>query len=116
MTFEPSLTDPESTKERLLMDKADNIADEMKQIVAYARTRAIEAGKVMTAQANKHRKPIEYEIGEYVWLDRRNIKTTRPSDKLNDKYLGPYLITKKRGRAYELELPEDVQIHPVFHS
>ena len=116
MTFGPSLKDPESTRERLLMNRADNIADEMERIVTYARENAIQAGKIMTAQANKHRRPVEYEIGDYVWLDRRNIKTARPSDKLDDKYLGPYLVTKKRGQAYELELPETMQIHPVFHS
>ena len=70
----------------------------------------------MTARANKHRRPVEFEIEDYVWLNRRNIKTARPSDKLNDKNLGPFPIINKRGQAYELELPDTMHIHPVFHS
>ena len=39
---------------------------------------------------NKHvLKSPQYEIGDQVWLLRRNIKTTRPSDKLDFKHLVP---------------------------
>jgi transposase InsO family protein len=54
--------------------------------------------------------------GDKVYLLRRNIKTTRPSDKLDHKKLGPYLILEKRNAVtYKLQLPEGMNIHPVFH-
>ena len=115
MIFELNLIDFEFIKKRLLMNKIDNIVDEMKQIVAYAWIWIIKIDKVMIAQVNKHRKFIEYEIKKYVWLNRRNIKTIKSSNKLNDKYLKFYLITKKKNRVYEFEFLENVQIHSMFH-
>lgn len=45
-----------------------------------------------------------------------NIKTNRPSDKLDYRKLGPYKILKKIKEVnYELELPETIKLHPVFH-
>jgi hypothetical protein len=44
------------------------------------------------------------------------MKTTRPSSKLDYKLLGPYTIIKwVASRAYKLDLPPNVKIHPVFH-
>jgi hypothetical protein len=57
-----------------------------------------------------------FKIGDQVWLLRRNIKTARPSDKLDHKRLGPYPIKDKIGRAaFRLQLPASMRIHPVFH-
>ena len=54
--------------------------------------------------------------GSKVWLHRAHIKTTRPSDKLDYKKLGPYIVKRKvNAVAYELELPPALSIHPVFH-
>ena len=57
-----------------------------------------------------------FEEGDQVWLLRRNIKTARPSDKLDHKRLGPFPIKDKVGRAaFRLQLPATMRIHPVFH-
>jgi hypothetical protein len=51
-----------------------------------------------------------------VYLLRRNIKTKRPSDKLDHTKLGPFKIIKKLGPVtFKLEMPEGMRIHPVFH-
>jgi hypothetical protein len=47
--------------------------------------------------------------GDQVYLLRRNVKTTRPSDKLDHKKLGPFKV------SFELQLPPTMKIHPVFH-
>ena len=56
---------------------------------------------------NKHRLPApEYQRDQLVWLLRRNIKTTRPSGKLDHRRLGPYpIIHKIYSLAYQLALP-----------
>ena len=54
--------------------------------------------------------------GDKVYLLRRNIKTTRPSSKLDHKKLGPFKIKMEKGPVnYELDLPNSMKIHPVFH-
>ena len=52
-----------------------------------------------------------------MWLLRRNIKSTRPSDKLDHRRLGPFPISRKISPlAYELQLPSYLsRLHPVFH-
>ena len=69
----------------------------------------------MIARINKIRLSINFEIENYVWLNRRHIKTIRSFDKLNDKKLKSFKIIKKRDIVYELELFDDMHIHLVFH-
>ena len=58
----------------------------------------------------------QYKIGDKVWLDAKNLKQRRPSQKLSDRRLGPFEILEKIGEVnYKLKLPEKYQIHPVFH-
>jgi hypothetical protein len=57
-----------------------------------------------------------FQVGDKVWLLRRNIKTNRPCDKLDYRRLGPFSIQKQINPvAYRLELPPSMKVHPVFH-
>jgi len=54
--------------------------------------------------------------GDKVYLLRRNIRTKRPSEKLDFKKVGPFRILRKLSALnYELELPKGARIHPIFH-
>src|ERR1700709_2193988 len=58
----------------------------------------------------------QFEIGDQVWLDAKNIKQRRPSVKLSDRRLGPFEVLEKVGELnYKLKLPDKYKIHPVFH-
>jgi Reverse transcriptase (RNA-dependent DNA polymerase)/RNase H-like domain found in reverse transcriptase/Integrase zinc binding domain/Chromo (CHRromatin Organisation MOdifier) domain len=60
----------------------------------------------------------QYKVGDFVWLSRKNISTTRPSAKLDFRRLGPFKILEVIGEAkaaYKLELPATMRIHPTFH-
>lgn len=59
----------------------------------------------------------DFQPGQLVWLLHRNIKTTRPSFKLDHRRLGPYPILRKIGTsAYHLQLPSYLsRLHPVFN-
>jgi len=49
-------------------------------------------------------------------LSPRDIKTTRPSKKLDYKKIGPFKIVAKIGRSgYNLALPPSMAIHNTFH-
>jgi hypothetical protein len=51
-----------------------------------------------------------------VMLNRKNIRTKRPMEKLDHRMFGPFVVKRKVGsRAYELELPSRWSIHPVFN-
>jgi hypothetical protein len=59
-----------------------------------------------------------YEIGQKVWLIRKNIATNRPSLKLDSKKIGPFKILNFVGEsnlAVKLDLPPSMKLHPVFH-
>jgi hypothetical protein len=82
-------------------------------------------GQLTTAQATykanydkRAKAPPPHAVGDRVWLIRRNIKTQRPAQKLDVKRMGPFKILKIVGEskmAFELELPPQMRIHPVFH-
>jgi len=51
-----------------------------------------------------------------VMLNRKNLRTKRPMEKLDHRMFGHLVVKRKVGsRAYEIELPERWDIHPVFH-
>ena len=57
------------------------------------------------------------KVANKVMLNRHNIKTKRPTEKLDHKYFGPFVVKRKVGQwAYELELPPRMSIHPVFYD
>ncbi|XP_076886479.1 DEAD-box ATP-dependent RNA helicase 52A-like [Bidens hawaiensis] len=61
-----------------------------------------------------------FEVGDWVYLKLQpfvqSTMRVRKYYKLGPKYYGPFLILQKVGKvAYRLDLPDDSQIHPVFH-
>ena len=49
---------------------------------------------------------LQYKPEDKVLLDSRNIKTTRPTKKFNDKWLSPFEVDSKVGASvYKLKLP-----------
>jgi hypothetical protein len=70
--------------------------------------------------ANRGRIPApNIQVGSKVWVNARNIRTTRPTRKLDWKCVGPFIVRKQVSPyAYELELPAMIRIHrvqPVLH-
>jgi hypothetical protein len=54
------------------------------------------------------------QVGSKVWLDARNVRTTRRTGNLDWKRLGPFRVQKQVSPyAYKLELPESIRIHRV---
>jgi hypothetical protein len=70
--------------------------------------------------ADKRRNPIEFEVGDHVYLKvspMRGVKHFGIKRKLGPRYVEPYRIIEKSGRvAYKLNLPCEMgAIFPVFH-
>jgi hypothetical protein len=53
---------------------------------------------------------------DLVYLLRRNIKITKPSDKLDSKKIGPFKIKRNiRNINFEFKFPLTMRIYPIFH-
>jgi len=71
----------------------------------------------MLQYTNPERKePPTYQVGDLVILNGRNIKTHRPTKKLDPKNHGPFQIEKVISPlAVRLMLPRKWKIHNIFH-
>jgi len=116
MSFDPVDVAPESTRERLLTDRAMDISERTKAAIEAARQFMKQAQDAYSYAANRYRKDVEYKIGDQVWLSTKNIQTERQSKKLDHKTIGPYPVVERFGSSYRLQLPASMKIHPVFHS
>src|SRR5579883_2060221 len=70
--------------------------------------------------ADKRRRPLQFEVGEHVYLKvspTKGVQRFGIRGKLAPRYVGPYLILEKCGPvAYKLQLPPDLAaVHNVFH-
>ena len=117
--FEPELPPtPPRPREVIQREKATEMARKMEDIGEFLQEEMTLAQAEMEEQANRHRTPApRYEVGDKVWLSTENIRTQRPSRKLDHRQMGRYEIIRKVGpTSYELRLPETLRIHPVFHA
>jgi hypothetical protein len=70
--------------------------------------------------ANKTNRPLEFEIGDHVYLrvsPMKGVKRFGMKGKLAPHYIGPFSIMKMCGpMAYKLELPPSLAgVHDIFH-
>jgi len=70
-----------------------------------------------TKYQNKKRKTTpQLKEGDRVYLFTKNLKTRKPSKKLDHVKVEPFLIKKTKGLVnYELDLPKDAKVFLVFH-
>ena len=72
--------------------------------------------KAYTTQANKHRRKVEFNVGDWVYLSTSNLPLTFRTKKLSPRRVGPYEITSKNSSvSYKLAIPSTWNIHNVFH-
>jgi len=91
--------------------------EEMTQLHESLRNEMVAAQLRQKEYYNLPQKPnSNLQSEDMVWLLPRNIKTTRPSKKLDYKKIGPFKIVAKIGTsAYKLALPPSMGIHNTFH-
>jgi hypothetical protein len=70
--------------------------------------------------ANKRRRPLEFEVGDHVYLRvslMKGVKRFGVKGKLAPRYIGPFPILEKCGAvAYKLDLPPYLAgVHDIFH-
>jgi hypothetical protein len=70
--------------------------------------------------ANKRRWPLQFEVGDHVYLKVspiNGVKRFGVKEKLSPRYIGPFPILEKCGKVtYKLELPASLaRVHDIFH-
>ena len=98
---------------------AETLVERFRRVHAELRSTLEQAQKAYKRNYDRKAQPAPpFKLGDLVWLNRKNITTTRPSQKFDTKRLGPFKIIRIVGdskTAFELELPSQWRIHPVFH-
>ena len=102
-----------SRKTELAMKTAEELKDVHEQLRLNLET----AQRKSISYVNKKRKMApQLKRGDKVYLKTQDLRTKRPSKGLDNVKVGPFLISKQTSPVnYELELPRDAKVHPVFH-
>jgi transposase InsO family protein len=102
-------------------------AEQLVKIVRMLRERMEETQLAMVSDANEHRQPHPFRVGDSVFLDTRllpvgyaNVNSaandSANSRKFQHPYAGPFTLLKKAGEnAFVLDIPARWRLHPVFN-
>ncbi|KAA6407380.1 MAG: hypothetical protein FRX48_08928 [Lasallia pustulata] len=93
----PDDTNYETAREQIQAAKAKDITGTMENVLELMKKNVIKSQETIKQHADKHWKEIADE-------------------EIEDKMLSPFSIVKKVGTSYELELPQTMKVHNVFHS
>jgi len=115
--FHPRTMDPPDQTEEPVNPASTVYVHWMKTIQDDARKGLQTAQERMRWYVDPQRKPPPaYQVGDLVMLSGRNIKTRRPSRKMDHKNHGPFQIEKIISPlAVRLTLPRQWKVHNVFH-
>ncbi|KAI5416307.1 hypothetical protein KIW84_041381 [Lathyrus oleraceus] len=102
------------------VDEISKLTMERNLMIKELQEQLLKAQDMMRNQANKHRREVVYEVGDKVFLKIQPYKmkslAKRLNQKLSPRFYGPYEIVKRVGEvAYQLKLPDDTRVYPVFH-
>ena len=65
----------------------------------------------------RHSPSPTYNKGDRVYVENSHYNLAMDSKKSDDRWLGPFIILQKLGNLdYKLQLPDYLQLHPVFHA
>lgn len=92
--------------------RRDQILEELKKYL-------LRAQQIMKKQVDGHRKDVQFEAGDHVYLKLRPYKwktvANWKNEKLAPRYFRPFEILEKVAVAYRLRLSPITTIHPVFY-
>jgi hypothetical protein len=102
------------------VEAVDEVLRNREQILNLLRQNIKQAQQRMKKYADLKHTERELEIGQQVYLRLQPYRQTsishRRALKLAPRFYGPFFITRRVGKvAYELDLPPEARIHPIFH-
>src|SRR6266536_431634 len=112
-SFDWSTPEPSSTPE-LNSDRARQRVQLIQDSWKLARDVMARSQAKMAKSANAHRREVDFDVEDHVWLNTKYWNTARPSLKLDNKNSGPFEIIAKEGHSFRLKLPASMKINPVM--
>ncbi|GJV60927.1 putative reverse transcriptase domain-containing protein [Tanacetum coccineum] len=96
------------------------LVQETTEKISQTKDRIKAARDRQKSYADKRRKPLEFSVGDYVFLKVwpwKGVVRFRKKGKLAPRFVGPFEIVEKVGPiAYRLDLPEELNgVHDTFH-
>ena len=114
--YHPNLTihperDLASAQAKNLVVNLDELHQELKATIAEAQLRYQGPADLRRMSAPP------FEVGQQAFVKAKFFRSTRPSAKLSDKFLGPFDIIARTGsHSVTLRLPDTIHgVHPIFH-
>jgi len=89
----------------------DELQDTLKEEITKAQR------QYQPSADSRRQQPLDFQVGQSVFVRSQYFQTTCPSKKLSEKYLRPYeIIAQPSLQSFTLRLPETMRaVHPVFH-
>ncbi|KAL5567956.1 hypothetical protein UlMin_024531 [Ulmus minor] len=99
-----------------MSDFVESTTEAVKQIQERMKT----AESHQKSYADKQRRPLEFQVGDSVFLKvapMKGVMRFKKKGKLSPRYIGPFEILERIGKvAYRLALPPELSsIHNIFH-
>jgi hypothetical protein len=97
-----------------------DLVEEAEATIPHIEDNLKDAKSCQETYANKRRQPLEFEVGNHVYLrvsPMKGVKRFGVKGKLAPHYIGPFPILEKCGSvAYKLDLPPSLAgVHDIFH-
>ena len=87
-----------------------------KAVQDLAREQALKTQAAQEAQANKKRQPVNFFVGDSVYVSKKGFVTEAPTTRLSSQYAGPWRILEERGHSYVLDTPASFKGKNLFHA
>ena len=96
---------------------AEKFVEAMKELHSQVKERLQNSSQEYKHRADHHRIQLHFEVGDLVLAHFRKERFLRGTyNKLKMKKIGPCRVLKKfRENAYEIELPNGIEISPIFN-
>jgi hypothetical protein len=98
--------------------RARDFAVDLDELHTTLKLEIASAQKRYERSANANRiPPPDFKVGDEAFVKAKFFRTTRPTQKFSEKYLGPFKIIAQPGtHSFTLKLPDTMRtVHPVFH-
>ncbi len=96
---------------------AEQLIEKLYSTLEYANENILKAQANQSKYANQHRREnATWKLGQLVMLSTSNLRQPGRAQKLLPYWIGPFKIKRVLSNlTYELDLPLNMKIHPVFH-
>jgi transposase InsO family protein len=95
---------------------AKEMVEDIQRVQKLARENIHLSQEQMKKQANKKRRPVDFGVGDKVFVSRQGFATTAPTTRLGPQWAGPYEILEEKGHSFLVDMPDWYKGSTTFHA